>query len=353
MPKWPTTIALRGTGDEGVDASERCVHEKPGRGGRPHVLAASGKAVPDAAGLSGKQACRGGIADMMRGMAGCYERRDAVRGKALRRDEALRWHGIERTVPVGHGTQDAPGALPQLDRVNQMGDALFVADDAGLGEPGGDLADCTGVVEVNVGQKNVVQPRDPEGVERGEQLTGGGGGADIHEKRRLPPDEPGADEIGETVQGRGEGDHEDMITEGSNVCPHKKYLSGGGGSRVRGSGKNHISEVKAPASNGNINCSNFVPEISDLVRACPGWGSAAGEINPGRSLLVFRGRSGRKTRWSVSPRLMILPKSSMFFVLTIRLTLFMKAVMLSIVRWRLVIMATKMLRRTDIPRRSR
>ncbi len=50
---------------------------------------------------------------------------------------------------------------------------------------------------------------------------------------------------------------------------------------------------------------------------------------------------------------MILPKSLMFFVLMMWLTLFMKAVMLSIVRWRLVIMATKMLRRTDIPRRSR
>ena len=108
-----------------------------------------------------------------------------------------------------------------------MGDALFVADDPGPGEPGGDLADRPGVVEVNVGQKNVVQPRDTEGVQRGEQLTGGGGGTDIHEKRRPPPDEPGADEIGETVQGRGEGYHEDVITEGSNVGPHGQHLRSG------------------------------------------------------------------------------------------------------------------------------
>ena len=198
--------ALRRARDEGVDAPERCVHEKRGRGGRPHVFVASGEAVPYAAGLAGKQACRGDVADMMRGMAGRDERRDAVRGKALRRDEALRRYRIERTVTVGHGTQDLPGALPQLGRVNQMGDALFVADDPGSGEPGRDLADRPGVVEVNVGQKNVVQPRDTERVQRGEKLTGGGGGTDIHEKRRPPPDEPGADKVRKPLDRRGEGD---------------------------------------------------------------------------------------------------------------------------------------------------
>ena len=125
--------ALGRAGDEGVDAPERCVHEKRGRGGRPHVLVASGEAVPYAAGLAGKQACRGEIADMMRGMAGRDERRDAVRGKALRGDEALRRDRIERAVTVGHGAQNLPGAFPQLGRVDQMGDALFVADDPGLG----------------------------------------------------------------------------------------------------------------------------------------------------------------------------------------------------------------------------
>ena len=215
-------------GDEEIHAGERRVQEEARRGRRPHVVPSGEarrvrrrprprRARRPASKLAWCGACPGVISARIPSSSNPW-----AGTKRSGRD------GLERPVPVRDRAQHLARAFPELGWVDQVRDALVVADDARLREARGDVAGRPRVVEVDVGEQDVVQPRHAERRERGGELVGGGRGADVYEAGRRAGHEPAADEVPETGQRRrGERYHEDMITEGSNVVPHGQHLHSG------------------------------------------------------------------------------------------------------------------------------
>ncbi|MCK7467992.1 MAG: hypothetical protein MZU91_07615 [Desulfosudis oleivorans] len=209
--------------DEQIHAGERRVQEEARRGRRPRVVP-GGERV-EARRRPRPRRARGPRleARVVRRVPGRDQRADPGLVEPLGGDEAPGRDGEKRPVPFGDRAQHLARAFPELGRVHQVRDALVVADDARLREARGDVAGRPGVVEVDVGDQDVVQPAHAERREAGGELVGGRRRPDVDQAGRLAGDEPAADEVPEPGQRRrGEVDLEDAVAGGGDDRLHRE-----------------------------------------------------------------------------------------------------------------------------------
>ena len=149
-------------GNQFVDAGQRGLQEKPWRGCRSKVTVSRGQGQAYPTGFAGKHKSLGSNGIVVRRMTRGIQQLKRRRCQLPFGSDPGRIDRQHPSIGAGRLAKGFQRALPQSFRINDVGGALGMTDHGGVRKLFNQMSEAAGVVDMDVGQTDVIQAVHPQ-----------------------------------------------------------------------------------------------------------------------------------------------------------------------------------------------